>query len=240
MAQGILTVSSAMGSVEWKPVTASTFAPIPLSTQTVRVGDQIRTGPGSQLILTLPDSSYMVISENSTVTIQEFWTPGVRSLVNMMLGKVRFYIQRLGGKPNPYSVQTPTALIAVRGTIFEVTVDAAKTVEVECFEGQVAVENAAIHDREVILNPGYRTLVRPDQIPVIPVAANEPLNRNRVIDVIRKDDPVLSAKDAKAIERLIRDNDRRNRTSDPLQAPSGTTTTDTQRAKTGTMKYPPM
>ena len=240
MAQGTLTVSSSMGSVEWKPVTAAKFAPLTTAMQMVHVGDQIKTGPGSQLILTLPDSSYMVVSENSTITIQEFWAPGVRGLVNLMMGKVRFYIQKLGGKPNPYSIQTPTALIAVRGTTFDVAVDESNIVEVECFEGRVTVENLAMHDREVILDPGFRTIVRPSEYPVIPVAADQPLNKNRVVDVVRRDEPVLSGKDMKALDRLVRDNDRRNRQQDPLQAPGGTTTTDTQRAKPGTLKYPPL
>jgi hypothetical protein len=75
--------------------------------------------------------------------------------------------------------------------------------------------------------------------PVIPVALNEPLIKNRVIDVVRKDaeDPILNGKNAPAIERMLRDNDRRNRTSDPLQSPNSTTTTDTQRAKP-TLRYP--
>ena len=44
----------------------------------------------------------------------------------------------------------------------------------------------------------------------------------------------------KALDRLIRDNDRRNRQQDPLQGSGGSTTTDTQRAKPGTLKYPPL
>ena len=65
----------------------------------------------------------MVVSENSKLVVDDFWSGSVRSMVNLMLGQVRFYIQRLGGRPNPYSVRTPTALIAVRGTIFDVEVD---------------------------------------------------------------------------------------------------------------------
>jgi ferric-dicitrate binding protein FerR (iron transport regulator) len=119
-AQGTVTVAGILGPVEWKSASGAKFSTLQPSAQIVHVGDQIRTGAGGTVTLTLPDTSYMVITENSTVTIQDFWTSNYRNIVDVMMGKVRFYIQRLGGKPNPYRVQTPTALIAVRGTIFEV------------------------------------------------------------------------------------------------------------------------
>ena len=119
LAQGTVKVSSVYGPVLWKSVTSQTFTPLTASTQAVQVGDELKTGPGGTVMLELADGSYMVVSENSTLKIQDFWGANLRSLVNVMLGKVRFYIQRLGGKPNPYRVTTPTALIAVRGTIFE-------------------------------------------------------------------------------------------------------------------------
>jgi hypothetical protein len=58
------------------------------------------------------------------------------------LGRIRVHIQRPGGQPNPNRVFTPTAIISVRGTIFDVTVDdeeEATVVLVE--EGSVAVEH---------------------------------------------------------------------------------------------------
>jgi hypothetical protein len=199
---------------------------------------QVGVGPGGSLILTLPDTSYLVISENSTLTVQEFWAPSMRNLVDIVMGKVRFYIQRIGGKPNPYKIQTPTALIAVRGTTFEVSsYDPSQTVVV-CLEGRVAVETIGIPDREVILDSGKQTLVRPGAPPVVPIALNESLIKNRVIQVVREDvaDPVMV--NAPSIDRRIRDNDRFNRTMDPLMSPGSTTTSDTQRAKP-TLRYPP-
>ncbi len=240
-AQALVNVSAVTGPVEAKSVNAAQFSTLSPSTQMVHVGDQIRTGPGGSVILTLPDTSYLVISENSTITIQEFWAPNMRNLVDVVMGKVRFYIQRIGGKPNPYKVQTPTALIAVRGTTFEVTTyDPSQTI-VACLEGRVAVETVGIPDREVILEPGRQTLVRPGAPPVVPVALNEALVKNRVIQVVREDapDPTMPGKNAPSIDRRIRDNDRMNRTLDPLQSPSSTiNSSDTQRAKP-TLRYPP-
>jgi len=238
LAQGSVTVSAVYGPIEWKPATAAKFVALQPSTQVVHVGDQIRTLPGGTLTLVLPDSSYMVITENSTVTVQDFWATDYRSLVNVLVGKVRFYIQRIGGKPNPYRVQTPTALIAVRGTTFEVTSYGPKLTEVSCLEGRVAVETIGVPNREVILEPGMHTMVHPGAPPLTPVALNESLIQNRVIQVTRKnsEDP-QNGVDPRALGRIMRDNDRMNRVSDPLQAPRSGTSGDVQRAKPS-LKYP--
>lgn len=239
LAQGTVRVSSLYGPVEWKSGASKNFVPLGASTQTVQIGDQIRTGPGGTSMLELPDGSYMVVSENSTLTIQDFWAPTLKSLIDLMVGKVRFYIQRFGGRPNPYRVGTPTALIAVRGTIFEVTVDDALFTEVRCLEGRVGVESAGLPDREVILEQGKKTLVRPGEYPLTPVNNDEALAKNRVVRVVRKNVPDVSspAKGAPSIDVFARDNDRRNRTSDPLAAPGSRTNDDVRRGKP-TMKYP--
>src|SRR6185295_1122228 len=108
--------------------------PLSVSAVQVHVGDQIRTGSGASVVLTLPDSSYMLVTENSDLVIRDFWSGGVRSTVNLMIGRIRFYVEKLGGRPNPYRVETPTALIAVRGTIFDVAVDSSQYTEVICRE----------------------------------------------------------------------------------------------------------
>jgi len=111
--------------------------------------------------------------------------------------------------------------------------------EVSCLEGSVQVESIGLPNREVILEPGRHTVVPRGAPPAIPVAANEPLLQNRVIAIVRmdKDQPTMNGKTDPMLERMIRDNDRRNRTVDPLQSPRSTTTTETQRAKP-TLRYP--
>jgi len=237
-AQGTLKISSMYGAVEWKAVGAKAFVPLLASTQPVQSGDELRTGPGGTVMLELPDGSYMVVSENSTLTLQDFWNGDLKSLVNLMMGKVRFYIQRLGGRPNPYRVTTPTALIAVRGTIFEVTVDEAQIAEVRCLEGRVAVETVGLGDREVILDPGRKTLVRPGEYPLAPVSNDEVLLRNRVIRVVKKTAPDTDAKGGvPSIDMLARDNDRMNRAGDPLSSPASTVNGNVERSKP-TLNYP--
>ena len=240
-AQGGLRVSSVTGPVEWRAASSRTFVQLsnqPLSNQAVQAGDEIRTGPGAQLILTAPDTSYVVVSENSKLVVEDFWSGNFKSLMNLMLGQVRFYIQRLGGRPSPYSVRTPTALIAVRGTIFDVIVDDADFAEVRCLDGHVTVEAFGRPDREVILEPGFKTLVRPGEVPLTPVRLEAELQRNRVLKIQKRSGPELNANANPAINVLGNDNDRRNRTSDTQRANSRMTDGNTQRAKPGTLSFP--
>ncbi len=236
LAQGAMKVSSVYGPVEWKAQTGLKFAPL-TAAKSVQIGDEVRTGPGGTLMLELGDGSYMVVSENSALTIDDFMAPNLRSLVNMMLGKVRFYIQRLGGKPNPYRVTTPTALIAVRGTIFEVSVDEAQITEIRCLEGRVSVETAGLSDREVVLDEGRKTLVRPGEYPLPPVNNDEALVRNRVVRLVRKNVPDSAAPSGAASGGVIAlDNDRRNRIPDSRTPASGTSS-DVFRSKP-TLSFP--
>jgi hypothetical protein len=178
----------------------------------------------------------MVVSENSTLQIQDFWGSNLRSLVNLMMGKVRFYIQSLGGRSNPYRVGTPTALIAVRGTVFEVTVDVAQYTEIECIEGRVVVETVGLPDREVILEQGRRTLVRPGEYPLTPVDQQDPLEKNRVLRVVKRTPAESDLNRVPSLDVVLRDNDRRNGAVGPQRRDSQTND-DIQRGKP-TLSYP--
>jgi ferric-dicitrate binding protein FerR (iron transport regulator) len=239
-AQGTLRVLSSRGQVEWKASASRVFVPVTATSQpSIQTGDEVRTGPDAEVILQIPDGSYMVVSENSKMVIEDFWSGNLRSIMNLMVGQVRFYIQRFGGRPNPYSVRTPTALIAVRGTIFDVTVDPAQISEVQCLEGRVTVQNPSVSDREVILDPGLKTLVRPNEVPVMPVRLEAELNRNKVLVVHQKSLPTGDASRNPSIDVLAQDNDRRSRPGDPQQTGSSSRTVDSnsQRAKP-TLTFP--
>jgi len=236
-AQGALHVTSVVPPVEWRAASSKTFTPLTTSTPTIQVGDEVRTGSGGSLILTAPDSSYMVVSENSKLVVDDFWSGSFRSVVNVLLGQVRFYIQRLGGRPNPYTVRTPTALIAVRGTIFDVDVDGAQVVEVRCLEGQVNVQNVLLSDREVILNPGFKTLVRPNELPLMPVRNEGDLREPRKIAVRKVTAPDKDVNNIPSLEILAHSNDRQNRPNDPQFGSNSRINSDTQRAKP-TLSYP--
>ena len=113
--QGTIRISSVYGLVEHKTPIATGFVPLSASSLLVKVGDRVRTGPEGTLTLEFPDRTFMIVHENSVITIQEPRAPTLSNLFNVAMGKVRFYIQRFGGRSKPHGAETATALIAVRG-----------------------------------------------------------------------------------------------------------------------------
>jgi len=235
--QQFLQVSSLKGKIEIRSASAKAFTVLNSTNRQVQAGDEIRTGPGASVVLTLPDSSFMVVSENSHVVIRDFTSGTIRSTINQILGKVQFHIEKVGGRPNPYRVETPTALIAVRGTIFDVWVDSGST-EVRCLDGQVAVETVGLPDREVILSPDMHTLVNAKQYPMTPAGIDVDLAPSRTLKVVKKGPENSNGSlDPRALEALIRDNDRSTRPSDRYNSPASQTDSNVMRAKPS-MTYP--
>jgi hypothetical protein len=131
-------------------------------------GDTIMTGKDGRLVLGLSDGSQAVIAPKTTVILKDLsQTP--RTLFQMIKGKTRIHIEKLGGQPNPYRVNTPTAVIAVRGTVFDVLADEHDT-QVFLHEGQVAVFNQRLLDQPILLNAGQMTHVAVERVPNTPSA----------------------------------------------------------------------
>ena len=68
-----------------------------------------------------------------------------KDLLDLWIGRVKIYIQKFGNQPNPNRIFTPTAVISVRGTIFDVAIeDDQDTTLVSVEEGQVHVHHRLI------------------------------------------------------------------------------------------------
>lgn|GEM_PF-2247143 len=129
-------------------------------------GDVIKTFKGGRLVLGLADGSQAIIGEKTTVEITDLGQ-SPRTIFNLLRGKTRIKIEKMGGRPNPYRVNTPTAVIAVRGTLFDVFATEKET-QVFVYEGVVAVSNLTAPEAPVILSPGQRTRVDQARPPATP------------------------------------------------------------------------
>lgn len=147
------------------------------------VGDSIQprqiiiSGADGFAVLELSDGSKFEVFANSKVIFRD--NPGNwKDLLDVLMGRVKVYIQKLGGQPNINRVRTPTAVISVRGTVFNVDVedeDATTLVMVE--EGQVWVQHAMLpRGSPKVLNPGEWVRVFKNQ----PLAAKS-LDRGAVL-----------------------------------------------------------
>ena len=124
------------------------------------------------------DGSTFEVFPNSMVTFRAN-SGSLRDLLDLWLGKVRVHIEKLGGRPNPNNVRTPTAVISVRGTTFEVAVeDDNDTTLVVVDEGQVAVQHALLPRGDAkLVNPGEYLRVYRDQ----PLADRRTLDKGTLL-----------------------------------------------------------
>lgn len=133
----------------------------------VSAGDSILTDSKSSATMRFSDGSTVRIFPNSQVVLRSEngrW----KEFLHVLLGNVRVQIEKLSGRPNPKTVTTPTAIIAVRGTIFAVAVDRTGSTRVGLEKGLLAVSNQLHPEQEVLVKPGQEVWVRQGQGPTRP------------------------------------------------------------------------
>lgn len=121
----------------------------------VQIRDLIISGPDGHALLQVADGSTFEVFPNSRVVFRKN-PPNWKDLLDVLVGRVRVHIEHFGSVPNPNRVLTPTAVISVRGTTFDITVDDDdETTLVEVEDGQVEVQHALLpRGNSKLLNPG--------------------------------------------------------------------------------------
>ncbi len=142
----------------------------------LNIGDKVQiqqiivTGADGFAKFQVSDGSFFEVYPNSNVIFRK--NPGnLRDLLDLFVGRVKIHIQKWGGQPNPNRILTPTAVISVRGTTFDVGVDDDdETTLVTVEEGAVDVRHA--------LKPGVTKTVNAGES--IQVYKNEPIAQNSI------------------------------------------------------------
>jgi len=133
----------------------------------ISVGDSIQvqqlilTGEDGHALFQVSDGSTFEVFPNSRVVFRK--NPGNwKDLIDLLVGRVRVHIEHLGNMPNPNRILTPTAVISVRGTTFDVSVsDDDETTEVDVEEGTVEVDHALLpRGAPATLHSGDHLIVR--------------------------------------------------------------------------------
>jgi hypothetical protein len=135
----------------------------------LNVGDLVQaqqiilTGPDGYAKFQTSDGSTFEVYPSSNVIFRK--NPGsLRDLLDLFVGRIKVHIQRLSGAPNPNRVMTPTAVISVRGTIFDVSIDDDdETTIVSVEEGSVEVRHALKPGAPKIVNEGETLRVYKDE-----------------------------------------------------------------------------
>jgi hypothetical protein len=142
----------------------------PMRGEQLPPGTILDTGSG-RLLLRLSDGSEVMVRAHTRLQVQQ---PSLTdpSYFQLLLGRIRAIINKRTGGAVPFELGTPSAVIAVRGTQFEVEVNSRNVTEVDVVDGLVEVygRNAA---GSVLLEPGFSTRVGLDSDPEQPEPTNE-------------------------------------------------------------------
>jgi hypothetical protein len=169
------------------------------------------TGPDGYAKFQIADGSTFEVFPKARVTFRATysWT----ELMEVWLGRIRVQVEHRNG-PNYKSVASPTALISVRGTIFDVVVeDEDDTTLVSVEEGLVDVQHLLQAGSAVRLHPGES----------IRVFRNQPLAR--VVDKTPAVRAMLNAAREALYDIMLR------RQAGGVGLPTGGTTTSTSGDK---------
>jgi hypothetical protein len=111
-----------------------------------------KTGPNSQAKITLPDSSQVLIGQDTQIQMAAFdQQPNITTAKFILVnGKTRFTVQHPNGAKANYTFQTSTGQIAVRGTEGDISVD---TTQMQVNVYQLGDPNLPV---EVTLNNGKK------------------------------------------------------------------------------------
>ena len=134
-------------------------------------GTVLDTGSG-RLLLRLSDGSELLVRPHTRLQVQQpSLTDG--SYFQLLLGRIRAVINKRTGGAVPFELGTPSAVIAVRGTQFDVEVNPRNVTEVDVVDGLVEVYGRNATGGSVLLEPGFSTRVGMDSGPEQPEPTNE-------------------------------------------------------------------
>lgn len=150
----------------------SAAEPIPAAVelgQRLEVGDTLITKQAASVTLKFPDSSTLILRENSELVIDTLETYGEENGFNTQLKLQR---GRTENHANPehkggarFEIHTPSATAAVRGTVYRVNAEADSTAS-EVLDGRVQIANALGEQK---VPGGYGTRTEKDKPPTPPV-----------------------------------------------------------------------
>jgi hypothetical protein len=145
---------------------------LPKRGQVLPAGTVVETGEGRLVLVLRADESEVLVQPHTRLVVSEP-APGNWNAVEVLLGKVRAYIRKRTGGAPPFQMGTPSAVIAVRGTRFDVEVNGRGVSEVDVFDGLVEVASTDMPGSSVLVSPGFSTRVGLGSPPEPPVPTGE-------------------------------------------------------------------
>jgi hypothetical protein len=167
-------IAQASGEVEILPSDGESRQATPAGAQ-ISAGDQVHTGPLSSATLDLGDGSTVALEAETEVTFVQMDVKqdvgGKVIVLRQGIGRAYYHVEPLRDPDARFEIETPTAIVVVRGTSFAVGVAADGTTQVEVDEGVVDV---TAEGSTVSVPEGKTTEVKPKQPPE-PIRSKTPV-----------------------------------------------------------------
>jgi hypothetical protein len=158
------TISDFKGKVSIQ-LPAQAFA-APVRGEVLPPDTTVNTDEG-RLLLKLSDGSDVLVRPHTKLLLKQPEASGWKYF-QLMIGRVRTQIQkRMGGSP-AFQIGTPSAVISVRGTKFDVEVDRRGFTEVDVDEGVVELEAVTGRGQSVMITAGFSSRVGMETGPEVP------------------------------------------------------------------------
>jgi hypothetical protein len=158
------TISDFKGKVSIQ-LPAQSFA-APVRGEVLPPDTTVNTDEG-RLLLKLSDGSDVLVRPHTKLLLKQPEASGWKYF-QIMIGRVRTQIQkRMGGSP-AFQIGTPSAVISVRGTKFDVEVDRRGFTEVDVDEGVVELEAVTGRGESVLITAGFSSRVGMETGPEVP------------------------------------------------------------------------
>lgn len=158
------TISDFKGKVSIQLPTQAFSAPV--RGESLPPDTTVSTDEG-RLLLKLSDGSDVLVRAHTKLLLKQPETSGWKYF-QLLIGRVRTQIQkRLGGSP-AFQIGTPSAVISVRGTKFDVEVDRRGFTQVDVDEGVVELEAVTGRGESVMITAGFSSRVGMETGPEVP------------------------------------------------------------------------
>ena len=137
----------------------------------VRQGDRLRTALNARIELEMPDGSVVKINENSVFDVKELKTQEEdkedKMSFTLWAGNLWASFKKVISGRQSREIETPSAVVAIRGTTIEMDVANDATTTVRVVEGKVSVKSRDTGG-EVIVQSNQQTVVQKGKKPTPP------------------------------------------------------------------------
>lgn len=155
----------------------------------LREGYTIVTNTDSYVRVVLDDDKYIKIESGSRVIFETLGIIGSgKTTINLERGTIISELVKPLGEKDNYIINTPNAVLAVRGTFFRVGLNVKETgditTDVQTYGGAVSSQrirpDGQIIDEDVRIEAGYKTAVKMDQVETIYLVEKTSLQKSDI------------------------------------------------------------